>query len=94
MTNYKKIFLEFWELETIDFINCINPNCLKTSVDLHHIDNKGIGGSKKKDYIENLAPCCRLCHDKAHDYKEFNQFIKKRLLFCIELKKQGIFLGF
>ena len=41
--------------------------CGNIAVDLHHIDNKGMGGSKTKDYIHNIIALCRDCHDKAHN---------------------------
>ena len=61
-----------------DFIPC--TICGSTAVDIHHIKGRGIGGSKDKDYIENLAALCRSCHDKAERNKEFNQHVKEKHL--------------
>jgi len=44
-------------------------------MDIHHIDNRGAGGSKTKDYIENLMALCRSCHDKYGDKKQFKSFL-------------------
>jgi len=44
-------------------------------VDIHHIDCKGMGGSKQKDYIENLQALCRECHLKYGDKKQYKEFL-------------------
>jgi hypothetical protein len=33
-------------------------------LDVHHIENRGSGGSKTKDFIENLMGVCRKCHER------------------------------
>jgi len=38
--------------------------CGGRAVDTNHIEPRGIGGSKTKDYIENLIALCRLCHNE------------------------------
>ena len=43
-----------------DFIPC--ECCGSRAVDIHHIENRGSGGSKDKDRIENLMAVCRPCH--------------------------------
>jgi hypothetical protein len=35
-----------------------------------------MGGSKTKDYIENLIAVCRDDHNRCHDSKEFNETAK------------------
>lgn len=57
-----------------DYIPC--TTCGSRAVDIHHIDPRGMGGSKQKDFIENLAALCRLCHNKAESSKDFNQLVK------------------
>jgi len=53
-----------------DFIPC--EACLillgfsTKMVDVHHIENKGMGGSKLKDDTANLIGCCRYHHDIFH----------------------------
>jgi 5-methylcytosine-specific restriction endonuclease McrA len=49
---------------TSDFIPC--EVCGSKAVDIHHIEPKGMGGSKLKDYYANLIGLCRSCHIKAH----------------------------
>ena len=53
-----------------DFIPC--TTCGTKAVDIHHIERRGIGGSKNKDYIENLMGLCRDCHDKCEQDKMDN----------------------
>lgn len=81
MKNHTKVYLEYFEYTTADFIPC--EVCDKTAVDIHHIDSRKIGGSKTKDVIENLMAVCRECHNKYGDkkqYKEFLQQIHNKLL--------------
>ena len=61
-----------------DFIPC--TVCNAKAVDIHHIKARGMGGSKTKDHIENLAALCRLCHNKAESSKEFNNKVKQKHL--------------
>ena len=46
------------------------------AVDIHHLESRGMGGSKNKDYIENLMGLCRDCHNKAESDSMFNMFCK------------------
>lgn len=46
--------------------------CGEWGADVHHLSNRQSGGSKCKDYIENLICLCRSCHDKCHADKEYN----------------------
>ena len=63
-----------------DFIPC--ELCGAKGVDIHHIDCRGMGGSKEKDTIENLMALCRKCHILRGDIKNDIPFLKK-----IHLKK-------
>lgn len=60
--------------------------CSKKAVDIHHIDAKGMGGSKTKDTIENLMAVCRSCHTKYGDKKQFKEFLIKKHLKCLGLE--------
>ena len=33
--------------------------------DNHHIESRGMGGSKLRDRIDNLIPLCRSCHSDS-----------------------------
>jgi len=75
LKKYKKVYIDYFGYDVGDFIGC--EICHTTSVDIHHIEPKGMGGSKTKDYIENLIAVCRDCHNKCHDSKEFNNKAKE-----------------
>ena len=57
-----------------DFIPC--EVCGKTAVDIHHIEARGIGGSKEADNIENLMALCREDHLKYGDKKQHKEWLK------------------
>jgi predicted HNH restriction endonuclease len=64
MQKHTKIYFEYFDYTKADFIGC--EVCKNRAVDIHHIEQKGMGGSKSKDYIKNLIALCRNCHEKAH----------------------------
>jgi len=74
VTDYKKVYITFFNYSKEDYIPC--EFCKKQAVDIHHIDNKGMGGSVSKDFIENLVALCRECHDKCHNESLFNKIIR------------------
>ena len=74
ISDYKKVYITFFGYSTEDVILC--ECCGTYSVDIHHIDNKGMGGSIAKNHIENLVVLCRTCHNKCHDDKEFNNQVR------------------
>jgi 5-methylcytosine-specific restriction endonuclease McrA len=64
MKKHTKIYFSHFGYTIADFIEC--EVCSSKSVDIHHIEQKGMGGSKTKDFIENLIALCRNCHVDAH----------------------------
>lgn len=58
-----------------DFIGC--EVCGNKAVDIHHIDCRGMGGSKDKDTIQNLMAMCRMCHEKYGDKKTYTELLKE-----------------
>ena len=83
MKKHTKIYLDYFGYGEQDFIPC--EICGQQAVDLHHICPRGMGGSKNKDYIENLIGLCRECHNKAEAKK-----ISKEKLKEIHLTKKHI----
>lgn len=65
-------YLKANNLTTADIILC--ESCESVAVDIHHIIFRSHGGS---DEANNLVALCRLCHAKAHTFKEFNEILKK-----------------
>jgi len=50
--------------------------CGQQATDIHHIDARGMGGSKERDVIENLQALCRSCHLKYGDIKEHKEMLR------------------
>tara|TARA_R100000808_G_C2057481_1_gene90354 strand:- start:197 stop:511 length:315 start_codon:yes stop_codon:yes gene_type:complete len=86
MKNHTKVYMQFFDYGEEDFIMC--EFCQQDrAVDIHHLDARGMGGSKNKDYIENLMGLCRDCHNKCENDKMFNFFarIKHLELVCHQI---------
>ena len=67
MKRHVKIYLKEKRDTTADTIMCEiqSTGCETVAVDIHHIEPRGMGGSKSKDVNENLIAGCRFCHDLA-----------------------------
>ena len=67
--------MDFFDYGEQDFVMC--AMCQNDrAVDIHHLEGRGMGGSKNKDYIENLMGLCRDCHLKAESDSSFNMFCR------------------
>jgi hypothetical protein len=75
MKKHTKIYLDYFGYTTADFIPC--EVCGAKAVDINHIECRGMGGSKEKDYIENLQALCRICHIKMGDKKQWKEFLQE-----------------
>jgi 5-methylcytosine-specific restriction endonuclease McrA len=75
MKQHTKIYMKYFGYGVDDFIGC--EVCGNKAVDIHHIDCRGMGGSKDKDTIENLMAVCRMCHEKYGDKKEYTELLKE-----------------
>jgi hypothetical protein len=73
MKAHTKIYLNYFGFEKSDFIPC--EICGSTAVDIHHINARGMGGSKSKDVIENLMAVCRKCHLDYGDKEQHKDLI-------------------
>jgi len=76
MKNHVKIYLDHAHLSEGDFIPC--EICYAMAVDIHHIQRRGIGGSKDKDTADNLMALCRKCHIDYGDLKQFKDLLQKK----------------
>jgi len=76
MRKHTKIYLDYFGYGKEDFISC--EICGKRAVDIHHINARGMGGSKDKDTIDNLMAVDRECHLKYGDKKEYMDFLKEK----------------
>jgi hypothetical protein len=76
MKKHTMTYLNHFGYDISDFIPC--EICGKTAVDIHHIEARGIGGSKEADNIENLMALCREDHIKWGDKKQHKEFLKEK----------------
>ena len=75
MKKHTKIYMKHFNYVLDDFIPC--EVCGMRAVDIHHIENRGAGGSGNKDVIENLMAVCRPCHIKFGDVPECKEMLKE-----------------
>lgn len=73
MRNHTKVYLKYFGFTGEDFIPC--EVCGKRAVDIHHIEARGMGGTKKVDTIENLMALCREHHLQYGDKKQYMEFL-------------------
>ena len=72
MKRHIKVYFDYFGYKLQSDIYC--EVCGSAANDIHHIDCRGMGGSKLKDSIHNLMALCRKCHEKFGDkslYKEY-----------------------
>lgn len=74
MKKHTQIYLNHFNYDTSDFIPC--ESCGTKAVDIHHIESRGMGGTKNADIIDNLQALCRECHMKFGDKKEYKNWLK------------------
>lgn len=74
MKPHTKIYLTSFKYSTADFIPC--EICANKAVDIHHIENRKMGGDRSKDIINNLMALCRKCHNDYGDVPEFKELLK------------------
>lgn len=75
MKKHTKVYLDYFGHGVDSFIPC--EVCGNRAVDIHHIEARGMGGSKNSDDIENLQALCRGCHIEYGDKKQHTEFLKK-----------------
>lgn len=74
MRNHTKVYMSHFGYALDDFIPC--EVCGNKAVDIHHLECRGMGGSKDKDNIKNLQAVCRNCHIEYGDKKEHLEFLQ------------------
>ncbi len=73
MKNHTKVYFKAFGYDTNSWIGC--EVCGGTAVDIHHIESRGMGGSKHADTIENLMALCRECHVEFGDKKHYKELL-------------------
>jgi hypothetical protein len=80
MRDHTKIYMKYFGYDISSFIPC--EICHSPANDIHHIECRGMGGSKEKDYIENLQALCRKHHIEYGDKAQHKEYlIQKHLNF-------------
>lgn len=74
MKAHTKIYLKFFGYTIADCILC--EVCGAKAVDIHHVEARGMGGSKEADRIENLMALCRNCHVELGDKRAWLEYLK------------------
>jgi len=74
MKKHTKLYLAYFGFDQEDFIPC--EICKAQAIDIHHIECRGMGGTKEPEDIDNLMAVCRDCHVKYGDKKEYKEFLK------------------
>lgn len=71
MKNHIKVYLSFFNYGQDDYKPCeyclLEKGLYNRAVDVHHIEPRGMGGSKQKDHIEWLVGLCRRHHNQSED---------------------------
>ena len=75
MKTHTKIYLKYFDYGQEDFMPCEICSCL--AVDVHHIESRGMGGTSKKDEIENLMGLCRTHHLRYGDVVKYKEYLKE-----------------
>jgi hypothetical protein len=63
-------------ISPVEFLGC--EVCGRRAVDIHHIEPRGMGGSKTRDVIENLMALFRICHDNMGDKKSYREYLEEK----------------
>ena len=74
MKKHTKLYMSYFGYDENSFIPC--EVCGLKAVDIHHLEARGMGGSKTKDTIENLQALCRECHLDFGDKKKYKDELK------------------
>ena len=86
MKKHTKVYFESRNKHPEDIILC--EVCGAVACDLHHIECKGMGGSKLKDTLENIIAVCRKCHSEYGDKKQHKEFLFEIVRKILERNKR------
>lgn len=82
MQKHIKNYLQHHSLSGFEFIPCEVCGC--KAVDIHHIIPRSKFGKNRKDeqdHPSNLIALCRMCHDRAHQDKNFNNYLRDEAIY-------------
>ena len=75
MKAHTKIYLQYFNFKISE--DCFCEICGNYANDIHHIEARGMGGTKQKDSIENLMALCRKHHLQYGDIKNKKDYLKE-----------------
>lgn len=87
MKAYLRIYLNDRGYTTTDFIAC--EVCGAQAQDIHHIQPRGMGGSKTRDTADNLIAMCRACHHEADFGTKFPKEYLKQIVHEARTNRKG-----
>jgi hypothetical protein len=79
MQKHTKIYFDYFgvEYDQSGWHNCKSEISGLKAQDIHHIECRGMGGSKTKDNIENLMALTREEHEQFGDKKQYVDFLRE-----------------
>ena len=80
MKKHTKLYFDFFGIDydpVSGWHNCRSEISGLPAQDINHIECRGMGGSKTKDYIENLMALTREEHIKYGDKKQYIEYLKE-----------------
>jgi len=72
---HTRVYMEFFGYDIPEDV--VSEVSGEPATDIHHIDARGMGGSKTKDVIENLVALTRDEHERAERDYEYNEYVKQ-----------------
>lgn len=75
MKNHTKVYLKYFGFKIPQ--DCFCEICGNYANDIHHINARGMGGSKEKDKIENLMALCRKHHIQYGDVPDKKEWLQE-----------------
>lgn len=80
MRKHTKIYFDFFKVDYDPYTgwhDCKSELSGLPSRDIHHINSRGMGGSKNADKIENLMALTRQEHEKYGDVPRYRDMLQK-----------------
>ena len=80
MQKHTKLYFDFFNVDydpVSGWHDCVSEISGEPAIDIHHIDSRGMGGSKNADRIENLMALTREEHNKYGDKKQYKAFLQR-----------------
>jgi hypothetical protein len=77
MTNHLKVYCAGLSIEPEEVVcELTGRPAAMGGVDIHHIEPRGMGGSKSKDYLENLMAVDRRLHDFVENNPKYQHWYR------------------